>query len=264
MAYASFHESHSPDDVRELTEEGVSQGKAIAKVYGYMGIGLLITGVIAFVVAWLFASNTTIGSDGVRIFDNINGWVTGLIISWVVSFVAILVLSFVIPLRAAKSGKSLWVPYILYCIFMGVLLSAVLLTGIPFWMVGEAFGITCLAFVAMFAIGWFSKKDISILGFIAMNLLFMVMIVGLVTLLLFLFGRMSFYTFRWIDVGISAIVVVAVMLITAVDTYRIKQIVSKGGATNNLFLFAAYVMYTDFITLLLRILYIIARLQGNK
>lgn len=264
MAYASFHESQEPTQPRDITDGGLSQGKAIAKIYGYMGIGLLLTGIVAFFTAWLFASNIDFVTDGVSIFVKRTPWVYGLIAAWVVSLVGLLILSFVIPVRASREGKSLWVPYVLYTIFMGVLLSAVLLTGIPFWMIGEAFGVTCLAFGGMFAIGWFTKKDISILGYIAMMLLMTVLVVALVAALLYVFGRIGFYTFRWIDVGISAIMVVVVMLITAVDTYRIKKIVANAGASSNIYLFCAYVMYTDFIALLLRILYIIARLQGNK
>lgn len=267
MAYASFHDAHEPVEPREITDGGLSQGKAIAKIYGYMGIGLLITGLVAFFSAWLFISNIAfVNAQGqIVLFDNIRGWGLAVIVTWIVSLIAIIILSFVIPVRAARSGKSLWVPYVLYCIFMGFLLSAVLLTGIPFWMIGEAFGLTCLAFAGMFAIGWFAKKDISILGFIALNLLMAALLVGLVTALIYVFGNvMSWFVFRWIDVGISAIMIVAIMLITAVDTYRIKQIVARGGATTNLYLFGAYVMYTDFIALLLRILYLIARLQGNR
>lgn len=264
MAYASFHETHEPTEPREITEGGLSQGRAIAKIYGYMGIGLLITGIVAFGVAWLFASNIDFVTQGVDIFKSMTNWTIALIVSWVVSFIGILILSFVIPVRAAKSGKSLWVPYILYTIFMGIILSAVLLTGIPFWMIGEAFGITCLAFLGMFLIGWFTKKDISILAYIAMIILMSALLIGLVVLLLYLFGRMSWYTFRWFDVAISAAIILVVMLITAVDTFRIKQIIARGGATENLYLFGAYVMYTDFITLLIRILLLIAKLQGNR
>ena len=266
MAYASFHQdSNNPVRQREITEGGLSQGKALAKIYGYMGIGLLITGVIAFFGAWLFSSQINKWlADGIQNVPFANAWIIGLFIAWGISFIGLLVLSFVIPMRAARSGKSLWVPYILYSVFMGILLIAVLLTGIPFWMIGEAFGITCLAFGAMFLIGWFTKKDISILGYIAMILLFTVLIASLVGVLTFIFRGMTVNQFFWFDIAIQGVMILVIMLITAVDTWRIKKIVANAGESSNIYLYCAFVMYTDFITLLLRILYIIARLQGRK
>lgn len=268
MGYASFHNQEASEP-RELTSGGLSESKAIAKIYGYMGIGLLITGVIAFFGAWLFSSqiNAWLGADGFLVPEKISvsqTWTIILFGSWIVSFIGLLVLSFVIPIKAARGTGSLWVPYILYSVFMGILLTAVLLAGIPFWMIGEAFGITTLAFGAMFALGWFSKKDLSILAYIAMFILFAVLITAIVGTITFLVRGSTANQRFWLDMGISGAMVLVIMLITAVDTWRIKKICSKAGASTNLYLYCAYVMYTDFITLLLRILYIIARAQGRK
>ena len=270
MGYASFRKNpEQPVRQRDITENGMSQGKAIAKVYGYMGIGLLVTGIVAFLTALLFSSqiNQLLDANGfldVSKVDIAKGWVLAIFITWGVALVAILILSFVIPFRAAVSGKSLWVPYILYAIFMGVIMSAILLAGIPFWMIGEAFGITCLAFVAMFLIGWFSKKDLSILGYIGMALLFGVLIAAIVGGITF-WVRGGTATQRfWFDIAIQGAMILVIMIITVFDTWRIKQIIANAGESKNIYLYGAYVMYTDFITLLLRILILLARLYGNN
>ena len=270
MAYASFHQDpNNPVRQRDITEGGLSQGKALAKIYGYMGIALLITGVVAFLTAWLVSSQIKLLLDERGFIDSnkinfANAWVVGIAAAWIISLIAILILSFVIPIRAARSGKSLWVPYILYSIFMGIILSAVLLAGIEFWMIGEAFGITCLAFGAMFAIGWFTKKDISVLGYIAMILLFGVLLAAIVGLITFLVRGSTANERFWFDVIIQGVMILVIMLITAVDTWRIKKIVANAGESSNIYLFGAYVMYTDFTSLLLRILLFIARVQGRR
>ena len=267
MAYASFHQdpdSNTPSKQNTLSDGGLSDSKAIAKIYGYMAIALLITGVVAFLAAWLFSTKINewraAGIDkGVT-----NPWSIGLIVTWVVSLIALLILSFVIPVRAAKGGKSLWVPYILYSVFMGLLLTAILLTGIKFYVIAEAFGVTTLGFTAMFLIGWFSKKGVPILGFVAMVLGTMILLVGMVGLFTFLFHGMTIDQFFWFDLGIEAAIIVVLMLITAVDTFRIKRIVANSGESTNIYLFCSYVMYCDFISILIRVLYILARLQGRN
>ena len=269
MAYASFGKNGKPVRERQLTENGMSEGRAIAKIYGYMGIGLLITGVIAFLFAWLISGhvNSLMNESGVFDPDKIDlaeGWILFMFGAWIVSAIAILVLSFVIPIRAALSGKSLWVPYILYAIFMGVLLSAVLLAGVPFYLIGEAFAVTSLAFGAMFLIGWFSKKNLSVLLFIAMGLFFGVIIATLIGVVTFLVRGGSTEGRFWFDVIIQGVMIIVVMLITAFDTWRIKRIVARAGESSNIYLYCAFVMYTDFITLLLRILALLSKLQGHN
>ena len=263
MAYASFHDSN-PTEPRELTSGGLNETKAIAKIYGYMGLGLLITGLVAFFGAWLFSSqiNQWLSPEGFADFSKVDlakGWSIALLASWIVSIIAILILSIVIPVKAAH-GTSLWAPYILYSFFMGVLLTAVLLAGIPFYMIGEAFGITVLAFLAMFAFGWFTKKNLSVLGYIAFFLLITILLTAIVGGITLAFAG-SFTTRFWFNIGIQGAMILVILLITAVDTWRIKKIVARAGESTNIYLFCAYVMYTDFISLLLRILYIIAKLQ---
>ena len=262
MPYASYHEEPSKKQQPEFqAERPLSTGKALAKIYGYMGIGLLLTALVALGAAWLFSRNINFAYK-LELFNKVDAWLGAAIATWIVSLIGVIVLSFVIPIRLAKGGKSIWVPYILYSIFMGALLSAVLLTGISMYIVAEAFGITAAAFGGMFLIGWFSKSDLTPLAYIAMMLLLGVVIVGLIAGITFAIQR-NVSGMYWLDLGISAVMVVVILLVTAVDTFRIKKIIEAGENANNVYLYCAYVMYCDFIALLIRVLYILAKTQRN-
>jgi FtsH-binding integral membrane protein len=50
------------------------------------------------------------------------------------------------PFLSSRTGKAPWFGYILYALCMGLSLSVILLVGIPFDLIGEAFGITALVF----------------------------------------------------------------------------------------------------------------------
>ena len=270
MAYASFHNNTDnegrPLKQNDLTSGGLNESKAIAKIYGYMGIALLITGVVAFFGAWLFSSqiNRWLGMGIAQGLEKADGWCITLLVTWIVSFIALLILSFVIPVRAARSGKSLWVPYILYAFFMGLVCTAILLAGIRFYIIAEAFGITALGFTGMFLIGWFGKKSIPILGYVAMILGIGVLLVALVGIITFLAHGMTADQFFWFDVGISTVIIVVLLLITAVDTYRVKKIIANSGETTNIYLYCSYIMYCDFISILIRVILVLARTQGRN
>ena len=74
MPYASY--GHTPTPAGDPSSAGgssapeLSLGKAIAKIYGYMAIGLAITGVVAFFVAWLFSSQINFGLEKNEEFFN--------------------------------------------------------------------------------------------------------------------------------------------------------------------------------------------------
>ena len=257
MAYASFKERERPVN-NAVNEPSFNLSKALAKVYGYMFLGLLITAVVCFFVSWLFSShiNALIASGG-----NFDSWGIALVATWVVSGIILLVLSFVIPMKAAFGKGSLWVPYILYSICMGLLLTVVLLSGISFYVVGEAFAITTVAFGAMALIGIKSKKDLSVLGFLAMALLLLVLLVGLVGIILLAVNGWKANQVFWFDIGISAAVVGILLIVTMVDSWRIKKILLNSGDCENMCLYGAFVMYSDFISILIRVLYILSKLQ---
>ena len=258
MAYAQFREErpYEPDKQQEVNVTG----KGLARIYGYMALGLVITAGIAILVSWIFSSHV----NSAQSLQQQNAWVYGYIGMLIGSLVMVLILSIWLPVRLARGKHSLWVPYILYSIFMGALLSVVLVTGISWAIIGEAFGISAAAFLIMFFIGYFAKKDFSLGAYIAIGFLSMAVLLAVFWLIFgLLTGGISNLTAYWLDIAVTGIVCAIMLIFIAIDGYRIKKIAAQGNGTDNLYLFCAYVMYSDFIALLLRVIYILARTTRN-
>ncbi|MCR5491451.1 MAG: Bax inhibitor-1 family protein [Bacilli bacterium] len=261
MAYASFNKGQQERPVNNrVNEAGFNQSKALAKVYGYMFLGLLITGVVCFFASWFFSSHI---NELLNNGESVGGWGVALVASWIVSGLICIILSFVIPVKAAFGKSSLWFPYILFTVSMGVLLTAVLLTGIKFYIVGEAFGITTLVFGGMALIGWRSKRDLSIFGFIAMMILWSILVFSMVGIITLAFTGWNANATFWFNIGIEGAIIGVLLIVTMVDSWRIKKILTNAGDCENMYLYGAFVMYTDFIAIFLRVLYILAKLQRN-
>ena len=264
MAYASFHNGEKERPVNNVVNEpGFNQAKALGKVYGYMGIGLLITAVVCVLVSWLFSSHINevlaLGDKGA-----VTGWVIALISTWAVSALGVIILSIVIPVQASFGKGNLWITYILFAIFMGALLSAVLMApGVDFYIVGEALGVTTLMFAGMAIIGWTSKKDLSIWMFIAFALLMGILLFSILGFITLMLHGWSWNQYFWFDIGIQAAVIAVLLIVTMVDTWRIKKILMASGQCENMYLYGAFVMYSDFISILIRVIYILSKFKRN-
>ena len=132
------------------------QSRLLARVFGYMGIGLVITAVVSFLFAWLFS--TLFQSPDI---DTINNSAIAYIIIMIVSGVALIIDTFVMQAMMRKSHTAMWVSYIIYTVLMGVFMSSFLLFGFDFYTIGVAFGLTAAVFLIMFAIGYFSPVNIN-------------------------------------------------------------------------------------------------------
>ena len=56
----------------------------------------------------------------------------------------------------------------------------------------------------------------------------------------------------------------AMMFITIFDIWNIKKICEKGEMSTNLELYCAFTLYVDFIYILIRVLYFLIIIFGNK
>lgn len=259
MAFASVPNGNNPKNEARVNEFLENKTKSIAKVYLYMGIGLAISAVVSILVGALFAGWFT--NWGRIDYDYISDTAFFTYIGvMVASFIIMLVDSFVIARRAYSDTKSLWGPYILYTVVMGVFLSTFLIAGIDFYTLGEAFGISAIAFVVMGLIGYYSKANLNIVGMIASALLFMLILGSVFWVGLYLISPAAFYIY---DVVVSIAVMVFLLIMIAVDTYNIKRILERSGG-KNIMLYCAFTMYSDFIMVFIRILYILASLKKNN
>lgn len=220
---------------------------SFAKVFLHMFIMLAITTAVAFGLGGVLYYASVNGADP-ALLSNVY---LGLMIS---SAIGIFVLMFVINFFVFRGNHSMVVPIALYCTLMGVLLSSFTIL-IDWRILGMAFGITSGIFLLMSLIAIFTKGNMSPLLMVGLGLLFGSLILSLVN---WLIGSETIY---WI---VSFAVFAAMMFITMFDIWNIKKICERGSLNNNLALYCAFTLYVDFIYILLRIIYFLIIIFGNK
>ena len=265
MAFASFN---NPSEVNEPRSDGedLSTSRALGKVFLYMGLAMLITALVAIGVGALFAgliTNWTYSFGAIEdLGSSINANSTAFTIyfaSLIVSLVGILITGFAMNFIIVK-GKSAWPAFILYSIFMGILMSVLLVLGVDFVTLGEAFGISAVGFGVMGLVGYFSKRDLNFLVMIGFAALIIAMLTGIVFLIVFWANPAMLNA--W-SIGYTILVIALILIMVAANMCNIKRIVNQGNATKDLCVYCAYVMYTQFISLFLRVLYLLLRLRRN-
>ena len=97
-----------------------TKGAFLTKVFGMMFICLLITTVVAagFGYGFQYLLNTT-AVDGVYN----EKLLMGLFVTLGISIVALLVMSFVLPITFARGRHNIFVPLMIYVVLMGLMLS---------------------------------------------------------------------------------------------------------------------------------------------
>ncbi|MBO4856289.1 MAG: Bax inhibitor-1 family protein [Bacilli bacterium] len=244
----SEYKNWSKDYVEE-TEINFS----LVKVFGYMFAGLLITTIVMFGLSALYTHLFSVGNgfiDSEIDFSN-NVAVLSLLIAMIVSFIGLIVLSFVVPSMLHRGKHSILVPSILYSVLMGVALST-LAIFIPWYLLGVTFGITAVIFGLLALIALLSRGRLNGLLIVGMGL-----ILGAALISLFLWILTFFIEVTWLFWVVSLAVFAGMMLITIWDVARIKNIAQEGEMNNNLSLYCAYILYNDFIHIFIRVLRIL-------
>lgn len=229
----------------------------IGKVFLTMFGGLLITTAVAVGLGFLFAYLYN-GAIGTGKEESV---LTGLIIAYVISAVGILVLSFVIPITFARGRHNILVPGIIYTILMGVIFTAIILFTDPL-ILAYSLGITTLIFGLMALIGFLGKGRMRGISIAIIGLLVGTGLLIITNLILMWIIPETFTVFYWV---ISFAYFAIILLITVWDMRNIKMLASRAEAHgNNVVLYCAYMIYVDFITILLRIIYYLALASGRK
>ena len=227
-----------------------SGSKFIGKVFLYMFYALLLTAAIGVGIGlflqYKFTSNFV--EDGIK-----GTYAAIYLVLMVVSLISILVVGIWFNISAIRGKHSLVVPYVLYAVFMGILMSSFVLF-VDIATLGLAFGITTVAFGAMAAIGLLSKRNLGFLSIVVMGLFIGVLVLSLVNLI-FYFVFPALFVVNYLI--IEAVVFIIIMLVTIIDVWRVKKIAERGEANNNLALFCAFNLYIDFIQLFIRVVYLL-------
>lgn len=208
-----------------LFDEGLRQH--MLRVYNYMGLGLVLTGIVAMVVASTPALYVPIFSSPLK---------------WVVMLAPLafaLLFSFRIQsMSAAKAQAMFWV----FCAVMGLSLASVFLvfTGAS---IARTFFIAAAMFGATSLYGYTTKRDLTqFSSFLIMGLIGVV-IASLVNLLL---GSSA------LQFIISVIGIFVFLGLTAWDTQTIKEQYAEnfdGEARQKLAVFGAFSLYLNFINI---------------
>src|SRR5690606_30208446 len=176
------------------------------RVYNYMGIGLAVTGLVAY-----FGSAAAIGADG-----QLTAWGTLIYASplmWVIALAPlafVLVLSFGInKLSASAAQLTFWA----FAAIMGLSMSSIFMVYTDA-SIAKTFFITAATFGAMSLYGYTTKRDLSGFG----SFLFMGLIGLIIAMVVNIFLQSTALEF-----AISAVGVLIFVGLTAYDTQRIKE-----------------------------------------
>lgn len=208
-----------------LFDEGLR--KHMLRVYNYMGLGLVITGIVAFVV-----SQTP--SLYVPIFSTPLKWVVMLAPLAFVFFFSFRIHA----MSAATAQMAFWA----FAAVMGLSLASVFLvfTGTS---IARTFFITATMFGAMSLYGYTTKRDLSQFGSFLMMGLIGVVIASIVNIFL---GSSA------LQFAISVIGVVVFVGLTAWDTQNIKEQYAENydqESQQKLAVFGALSLYLNFVNL---------------
>ena len=226
-----------PVDYAQATAE---QNTFVAKVYGWMSIGLLLTAIVA-----LATVNTP--SLIAAIFLN-KALFFGLIIG---ELLLVVVLSAAINRIPAGAATAL---FLLYAAINGLTLSVIFLVYTQA-SIASTFFVTAGTFGALSLYGYFTKRDLTTIGHLCGMALFGLIIASVVN---FFVANSTLY---WVVTYAGVVIFVA---LTAYDTQKIKQIGMSIGEDGQVVRKAAIMgalrLYLDFINLFLLLL----RLMGRR
>jgi FtsH-binding integral membrane protein len=208
-----------------IFDEGLRQH--MLRVYNYMGIGLVVTGLVAFFVASTPALYVPIFQTPLK---------------WIVMLAPLAFVFFFSFRMHAMSAATAQMAFWAFCAVMGLSLASVFLvfTGTS---IARTFFITASMFGATSLYGYTTKRDLSKFGSFLIMGLIGVVIASLVNI---------FVGSSALQFAISVIGVLVFTGLTAYDTQSIKEQYAEGfghEANNKMAVFGALSLYLNFINL---------------
>ncbi|MGO2083128.1 Bax inhibitor-1/YccA family protein [Vagococcus sp.] len=199
------------------------------KVYGFLGLGIGISALTAYLCINVF-------------WSQIAGILSGnSLVFWAI-WIAQLVLVFSLSKNAfSDSGMSL-IGYVAYSVLTGITLS-VTVAMYTQQSVVSAFVTAAGTFAAMSVVGMVTKKDLSAIGHALYSLVLGIIIASLLNIFILKSGPVDFF--------ISLVMVVVFAGLTAYDNQKIKTLYASNGgqASTNLAVYCALSLYLDLINL---------------
>lgn len=230
-----------------VTEMSNSGALSFAKVFLYMFVYLAITTAVAFGLGYVIATSYANSGGSEQVLNVYLGILIG-------AAVAMIIMMLVINFVVIRGKHSVLIPSIIYAVLVGVLFSC-LTIFIDWRVIGMAFGITCGIFLLMTGIALLTKGNMAPLAMMGIGLLIGG---GILALLNWIIGSTTLF---WI---VSFVIFAAVMFISMFDVWRIKKIAENGQMDRNLSFYCAFIIYSDFINVFIRILYYLLIIFGKK
>lgn len=215
------------------------------KVYNYMGLGLVVTGLVAYFSNQAAVADGQLTTWGALLYTSPLMWVVALS-----PLAFVLVLSFGINKLSVGAAQGVFWGF---AAVMGLSLSSIFMVYTDA-SIAKVFFITAATFGAMSLYGYTTKRDLTGVG----NFLIMGLIGLIIASLVNIFLQSSM-----LDFAISAIGVLVFVGLTAYDTQKIKESYSASFGAEVLAkgaIMGALNLYLDFINLFLMLL----RLFGNR
>lgn len=228
-----FGYNYTGNAITYRSASGINE--AMSRVYGHMSLAVIIS----MIVSYFIGTNSEL----------LQFFFTGAL-KWVVIFaplVAILVMSFASD-KFSKSGLQLF----LYA--FSALMGLSFATIFAIYTMGSiftAFMGAGVLFGTMSFYGYFTKKDLSSMG--------QMMLVGLIAIIIASIINI-FIGSTVMQMVISAIAIIVFLGLTAYDTQRIRELVSRDTETGREEVLGALSLYLDFINLFIHLL----QLFGNR
>ncbi|HTN63337.1 MAG TPA: Bax inhibitor-1/YccA family protein [Devosia sp.] len=246
-------------NARAGTAAAIDEGlrSYMLRVYNYMGIGLVVTGLVAYfanaaalttnadAAVGQMANGTLVTQWGALLYTSPLAWVVML-----APLAFVMVLSFGINKMSASTAQLVfWA----FAAVMGLSLSSIFLvyTGAS---ISKVFFITAATFGAMSLYGYTTKRDLTSIGHF--------LIMGLIGLIIAMVVNI-FLASSMLDFAISAIGVLIFVGLTAYDTQKIKESYNESYGADVMAknaIMGALSLYLDFINLFMMLL----RLFGNR
>ncbi|SEL12356.1 hypothetical protein SAMN04488700_0464 [Carnobacterium iners] len=229
---------------KDVTNDFIEQptmARFFASVYGYMTLGLAISGITAF-----YASQSPF------ILNLVYGSPFGLIGLFIAEI--FLVSKLATNGMKMRSASSSLFGFIAFALLNGITLASIFLIY-ELGSIGSAFLMASATFAGMSLVGFFTKRDMSTLGGQLRGALIGLIVAMLVNSFILRSGPADFV--------LSIITVLIFVGFTAYDTHKLKQLYIQFSGENSLGAVAisgALSLYLDFINIFLALL----RIFGNR
>lgn len=212
----------------------------LTKVYNWMAIALILTGLVAYYVAGSETIIQLVVGNRILFF--------GLIIG------ELLLVGYISKAIHKISSYNATILFLLYAVLNGLTFSVIFLVYTS-TSISSTFLITAGTFAAMSAYGYFTKKDLTKIG----NLAFMALIGIIIASVVNIFMQSAMM--HWIITYLGVAIFVG---LTAYDTQKLKAIAANGFSDQENMekssILGALTLYLDFINLFLFLL----RIFGDR